>query len=256
MTSTEEEKQIFDEIYELKKQVAQLKQEKEQINSELDAITIIKEHNEQFKPGNTDQFESRVTEYKEFTDPAKGALLTGRLKQVDDKIVRTQNHIDNLMSDVIRKRMQLGDVTINGINQTATTTNSQMKNQSVNNTTVAQPSENEVDKSKEYAFKHLKHLYKSKSIVERLKVHLSGKKINWNVIQNLSADEISQLSDTFAGKTDIQMTRDERRKEKYQAEGKRLSEIKDLQNKRHWNEFITELQKKSIKQINTNGRLR
>ena len=256
MTSTEEEKQIFDEIYELKKQVAQLKQEKDQINSELDAITIVKEHNEQFKPGNTDQFESKVTEYKEYTDPARGALLTGRLKQVDDKIVRAQNYIDNLMSDIIRKRMQLGDVTINGINQTATTTNSQMENQSVNNNKVTQSSENGVDTSKEYAFKHLKHLYKSKSVIDRLKVHLSGKKINWSVIQNLSEEEISKLSDTFAGRTDAQMTRDEQRKEKYQAEGKRLTEINDLQNKRHWNEFITELQKKSIKNTASNERSR
>ena len=256
MISSEEEKQKFDEIYELKKQIAQLKQEKEQINSELDAITIVKEHNEQFKPGNTDQFESKVTKYKEFTDPARGALLTGRLKQVDDKIVRAQNYIDNLMSDVIRKRMQLGDVTINGINQTATTTNSQMENQSVNNNKVAQSSENEVDTSKEYAFKHLKHLYKSKSVIDRLKVRLSGKKINWSVIQNLSEEEISKLSDTFAGKTDAQMTRDEQRKEKYQAAGKRLSEINDLQNKRHWNEFITELQKKSIKNTASNERSR
>ena len=233
------------EIQKLRMKNAELKTQKEQIEAQLDRITITKTKTAPWVQGVTDQFKDTTTSYKEFTDPVKGKELTTQLNNINHKIEMNESTINNILLDQIRKRSQ----------GTPTTTVSNTVSQGVSQTSIAKSNESEVDKSKEFAFNHLKHLYKSKSIVERLKVHLSGKKIDWNVIQNLSADEISKLSDTFAGKTDIQMTRDEQRKEKYQAEGKRLSEIKDLQTQRHWNEFVAELQKKSIKQTNTNGRL-
>lgn len=250
MISSEEEKQKFDEIYELKKQIVQLKQEREQINVELDAITIVKEHNEQFKPGNTDQFESKVVEYKEFTDQAKGTLLTGRLKQVDDKIVRAQNYIDNLMSDIIRSRMQLDDGKINSINLEKSS--SVNVDSEINKTqqTMSTTSLNNDEQEKTRAFNNLKKLYKKADLKKRVSEFLKGRKPNWNKIyKNYSTEEMLYLIDVLNGNDPQVKQNDLTREERLEKQGLNASQINKRKAGNHWLLFVNGLNKKPAQHL-------
>ncbi len=103
---TEEESKKFREMEELEKEIAQLKIERDNISSELAAITRTGTHTAPFRPGNTDQFDMDTTEYKEFTDPVKGAELTSKLREIESKIDRNQKYRDHLMAEVVRKRIE------------------------------------------------------------------------------------------------------------------------------------------------------